>query len=140
MRIFCSKHSRVRSISSAHNANGVTEQDTKQVGLDDEDYTTDKKQQMRFTRKSKDQFMNGTSISSSSFSLNKVQTTELVTSPCTVRAIENQQIQHTNMFDDQPTGDGSLVSNSSDVSTVLRKVHANLTKQDFKVHMFGIIA
>lgn len=139
MRIFCSKHSRVRSISSAHNANGVTEQDTTQVGLDDEDFTTDKKQQMRFTRNSKDKFMNGTSISCSSSSLNKVQTTELVTSPC-IRAIETQPNQHTNMIVDQPTGDGNLVSNSSDVSTVLRKVHANLTKQNFKVHMFGFSA
>ncbi|CAM0913860.1 unnamed protein product [Alopecurus aequalis] len=122
LRIFCSKHSRVRSISSAHNANGVTEQDTTQVGLDDEDFTTDKKQKMKFTRKSKDKFMNGTSISYCSSSLNKVHTPELVTPPCTVRAIETQQIEHTNMVVDQPTGDGNLVSNSSDVSTVLRKL------------------
>uniref|UniRef100_A0ACD5ZQC0 Uncharacterized protein n=1 Tax=Avena sativa TaxID=4498 RepID=A0ACD5ZQC0_AVESA len=122
LRIFCSKHSRVRSISSVHNANGVTEQDTTHVVLDDEKFTTDMRQQMRFTRKSKDKFMNGTSISSSSASLNKMQTAELVTSPCTAIAIETQQIQHTHMVVDQPTGDGNLVSNSSDVSTVLRKL------------------
>ncbi|XP_071680738.1 uncharacterized protein [Lolium perenne] len=122
LRIFCSRHSRVRSISSVHNANGVTEQDTARVGLDDEIFTTDKKQQMRFTRKSKDKFMNGISISSSSSSLNKVQTAELVTTPCTARAIETQQIEQTHMVVDQPTGDGNLVSSSTDVSAVLRKL------------------
>jgi hypothetical protein len=44
------------------------------------------------------------------------------------------------MVVDQPTGDGNLVSSSTDVSAVLRKVPANLTKQDFKVLMFGSIA
>jgi hypothetical protein len=111
-----------------------------QVGLDDEIFITDKTQQMRFTRKSKDRFVNGISVSSSSSSLNKVQTSELVTSPCTTRAIETQQIEPTHMVVDQPAGDGNLVSNSSDVSAVLRKVHAILTKQDFKVTMFGSIA
>jgi MinD superfamily P-loop ATPase len=95
---------------------------------------------MRFTRKSKDKFMNGISISSSSSSLNKVQTAELVTTPCTARGIETQQIEQTHMVVDQPTGDGNLVSSSTDVSAVLRKVPANLTKQDFKVLMFGSIA
>jgi galactokinase/mevalonate kinase-like predicted kinase len=44
------------------------------------------------------------------------------------------------MVVDQPAGDGNLMSSSSDVSAVLRKVHAILTKQDFKVPMFGSIA
>ncbi|EMS65486.1 PHD finger protein rhinoceros [Triticum urartu] len=117
LRIFCSKHSRVRGISSVHHVNGFAEQDTAQVGLDDENFA-----QIRSKRKSKDKFMNFTSMSSSLSSQNKAQTTELVTSTCAVRATESQQVQCTNMVVDQPTGAGNLVSSSGDVSTFLRKL------------------
>ncbi|KAM3194407.1 hypothetical protein ACQJBY_070845 [Aegilops geniculata] len=117
LRIFCSKHSRVRGISSVHHVNGFAEQDTTQVGLDDENFA-----QIRSKRKSKDKFMNFTSMSSSLSSQNKAQTTELVTSTCAVRGMESQLVQCTNMVVDQPTGAGNVVSSSGDVSTFLRKL------------------
>ena len=134
MRIFCSKHSRVRGISSVHHVNGFAEQDTTQVGLDDENFA-----QIRYKRKSKDKFMNFTSMSSSLSSQNKAQTTELVTSTCAVRGTESQQVQCTNMVVDQPTGAGNLVSSSGDVSTFLRKVPANLTEQDFCTYVLVLL-
>ncbi|PNT76231.1 uncharacterized protein LOC100828066 isoform X2 [Brachypodium distachyon] len=120
MRAFCAKHSAARSINSLHNVNGVAEHDTPQVGLADENLTSDEKQQMRFTRKSKEKLLNDTFVSSSLSSLNKVQTTEVVSSQ--VRSVESQQIQHSDMVVDRTTRDEKLVSNSGDVSTVLRKL------------------
>ncbi|XP_062233262.1 uncharacterized protein LOC133930603 isoform X3 [Phragmites australis] len=120
MRAFCAKHSAVRSISSIQNNKNAFEQDSAQVDPRDGRLVTGKEQQVRFTRSNKDKFANGTITTSSSCSLNKVQTMEVATSPSTVGSVENRE--SVDMVVDQPTGDGNLMSNAEDVSGVLRKL------------------
>ncbi|XP_062228389.1 uncharacterized protein LOC133926457 isoform X1 [Phragmites australis] len=121
MRAFCAKHSAVRGISSIQNNKNAFEQESTQVDLHDGKLVTGKEQQVRFTRSNKDKF-NDTITTSSSCSLNKVQTMEMATSPSTVGSIENRETQSVDIVVDQPMGDGNLMSNAGDVSGVLRKL------------------
>uniref|UniRef100_A0A0D9WN48 PHD-type domain-containing protein n=1 Tax=Leersia perrieri TaxID=77586 RepID=A0A0D9WN48_9ORYZ len=120
MRAFCLKHSTVQETSSIQSDKIFAEGDTSQIELDDASLVTQKKQ-LRFTRNNKDKFTNSTIASSCSSSLNK-QTTELATSPSTARSVESQETQITDMAVDRPIEDRNVVSNSTDVSTALRKL------------------
>ena len=115
MRAFCAKHSAVRGISS------ISELDSMQVELHDGKLVTRKEQQVRFTRSNKDKVVSDT-ITNSSYSLNKTQTAEVATSPSIVGSTENQETRSADLVADQPTADGNLMSNSGDVSGVLREV------------------
>jgi len=115
MRAFCAKHSAVRGISS------ISELDSMQVELHDGKLVTRKEQQVRFTRSNKDKVVSDT-ITNSSYSLNKTQTAEVATSPSIVGSTENQETRSADLVADQPTADGNLMSNSGDVSGVLREL------------------
>jgi len=123
MRAFCAKHSAVKSISSIQNDKSVSELDSAQVEPHDGKPLTGN-EQVRFTRSNKDKFVNST-ITTSSCSLNKAQTTELATVPSTLGS--TQETQSADMAVDQPSADGNIMSNSGDVSGILRKVFAHLT-------------
>jgi hypothetical protein len=124
MRAFCAKHSSVKSISSIQNDKSVSELDSAQVELHDGKPVTGKEQQVRFTRSNKDKFVNST-ITTSSCSLNEAHTNEVATiSPVLGRT---QETQSADMAADQPSSDGNLMSDSGDVSGILRKVFAYLT-------------
>lgn len=124
MRAFCAKHSAVKSISSIQNDKSVSELDSAQVEPHDGKPVTGKEQQVRFTRSNKDKFVNST-ITTSSCSLNKAQTTEVATVPSILGS--TQETQSADMAVDQPSADGNLMSYSGDVSGLLRKVFAHLT-------------
>lgn len=129
MRAFCAKHSAVKSISSIQNDKSVSELDSAQVELLDGKPVTGMEQQVRFTRSNKDKFLNDTiTTSTSSCSLNKAQTIEVATIPSILRTAENQETQSSDMAVDQPSVDGNLLSNPGDVSGILMKVFAHLTK------------
>ncbi|AQK83122.1 uncharacterized protein [Zea mays] len=119
MRAFCAKHSSVKSISSIQNDKSVSELDSAQVELHDGKPVTGKEQQVRFTRSNKDKFVNST-ITTSSCSLNEAHTNEVATiSPVLGRT---QETQSADMAADQPSSDGNLMSDSGDVSGILRKL------------------
>jgi len=122
MRAFCAKHSAVKSISSIQNDKSVSELDSAQVEPHDGKPLTGN-EQVRFTRSNKDKFVNST-ITTSSCSLNKTQTTELATVPSTLGSTQEARAD---MAVDQPSADGNIMSNSGDVSGILRKVFAHLT-------------
>jgi hypothetical protein len=124
MRAFCAKHSAVKSISSIQNDKSVSELDSAQVEPHDGKPLTGNEQQVRFTRSNKDKFVNST-ITTSSCILNKAQTTEVATVPSTLGS--SQETQSADMAVDQPSADGNIMSNSGDVSGILRKVFAHLT-------------
>ena len=122
MRAFCAKHSAFKSISSIQNDKSVSELDSAQVEPHDGKPLTGN-EQVRFTRSNKDKFVNST-ITTSSCSLNKTQTTELATVPSTLGSTQEARAD---MAVDQPSADGNIMSNSGDVSGILRKVFAHLT-------------
>ena len=122
MRAFCAKHSAVKSISSIQNDKSVSELDSAQVEPHDGKPLTGN-EQVRFTRSNKDKFVNST-ITTSSCSLNKAQTTVLATVPSTLGSTQEARAD---MAVDQPSADGNIMSNSGDVSGILRKVFAHLT-------------
>jgi hypothetical protein len=147
MRAFCAKHSAVKSISSIQNDKSVSELDSAQVEPHDGKPLTGNEQQVRFTRSNKDKFVNST-ITTSSCILNKAQTTEVATVPSTLGSSQEtqsaeaqttevatvpstlgstQETQSADMAVDQPSADGNIMSNSGDVSGILRKVFAHLT-------------
>lgn len=125
MRAFCAKHSPVKSISSTPNDKSVSEPDSAQVEPHNGKPVTGNEQQVRFTRSNKDKFVNSTITTSSSSILNKAQSTEVATAPSALGS--TQETQSADMAVDQPSADGNVMSNSGNVSGILRKVFAHLT-------------
>ncbi|KAG0513376.1 hypothetical protein BDA96_10G096700 [Sorghum bicolor] len=119
MRAFCAKHSAIKSISSIQNDKSVSELDCAQAEPHDGKPVTGNEQQVRFTRSNKDKFVNST-FTTSSCSLNNAQTTEVATIPSTPGS--TQETQSADMAVDQPSADVNIMSNSGDVSGMLRKL------------------
>ncbi|KAJ1258529.1 hypothetical protein BS78_10G082300 [Paspalum vaginatum] len=121
MRAFCAKHSSARGLSPIQDDKGVSELDSTQVELHDGKLVSGKEQQVRFTGSNKDKFVNDT-ITSSSCSLNKAQTPEVAAAPSILGSTETQETQSADTAVNQFTSDGNHMSNSGDVSGILRKL------------------
>ncbi|KAL6635194.1 hypothetical protein ACP70R_027865 [Stipagrostis hirtigluma subsp. patula] len=122
LRAFCSKHSAVGYISSVDKSNDVSEQSPTESRPKNTNSITDKIPKLRFTRKSKDKFLNCGTSSSSSGNLIKVETIEQGSLPPAVRKADAEPIRSMGTNIGHLSFGGDHMRTSGDIAVVLRKL------------------